>query len=727
MELFFFFLFAFACLFFFFKNPRRKPINPSDFFLSLYIKNPDFSCTDNLLQSKEGLALQEGKRKQILQLEKNRILRAASGLILPFLLCLCTYSFFTPLFSRWNQGFQDLVLQETVTLEILSGIDPLAKTTWTLSTRHPTEIYLQPENLLLLQVSSPFATVMSLTLQNKKNGDLLQSFQMNPSNQTPHRQSLSFSMTESAQLSLPELSKSPYAYVTILAPVLPVVTLSTAEKIGKEWLDTRPLALSIRVDSPHPLHAISLQITTPDQTLVEPIQNFTFDQNTLSYVLPYKFFAESFLHEEQSDIELVALAEDFSSPTPAIGKSKPIKITFVSSYSRYQKTLQELAKVKEQVDGLVEKNETKVPDELIDLVQKVRAVSEEAPFFDVSDRGWLQHTAHRFSEFKKSPPTFSLLYDLSQEITLFLDEHEFSDDRQRDRDFFVAAHSLSQLLSKGTASESTLQHVFHRTDEFLQNRYKRWERRVGRLTPAYPVPTWEKIKTHTIEDQLRSVLQAAPANRQAILADLTVVYRTWIEELEKAEDAQRADQEKKREEGLVSARNELREIQQMQGEISTALNRADQQALEHLTQSWPSVQAKETQAIQATKRLAKKIKPFSTPAAERLQVAAEAMERTLEKGDAKAFSAAESYSHLANRILRQAKNASQEGSKSRKRKQSQGGKYHGQSIHGGDMDLRHAYRVDERYREALLRELQEQDYTPQEQQLIDPYLRKMIR
>lgn len=714
------FSFLLFSVFFYFSKPRfRKKPSSAQLQFFLHIKNPSVSSLD--------VYLQEEVQKNVLRFEKERLFSALRGLIIPIFLLFSILIPVASLFSAWGQAWKVLVLQEVVSLEIPSGVDPLQPAHWRLSTGSPPLILLQSENLLVLQIKTPGASPLSISLKKPKNQEEIQSIQMMPVDVSLHTQALSFSITESADLLIPELSKKPYAHFQLAAPLIPIVTLTVMEKAGQEHIDTQPLALSIQVDSTRPLHALSLQVTTSDQTIVDPVQTFTSDQALLSYVGSHNFFAESFLHEERGEIELVAVAEDFSSPTPAVGKSKPIKITFVSAYSRYQKTLRELSKVKEQVDMLVEKNETHIDKNIIDLMQQVHTLSKEAPFFDAPDRHWLEQSAKKFQNFSVQRPDFSSLYDLSQEITHFLDEHEFSDDRDRDRDFFVAAHSISRLLSQRSTQEITLQHVIQKTDAFLQNRYARWDVRVHRLSPAYSVGMWEKIKTHILETQLREILVVPHAKRQVVLSDLTDTYRAWIESLEKAEDAQRESQEKKREEGLVSARNELRDIQQLQGEISTALDRAEQQNLDKLTLSWPSTLAKETQATQATKRLAKKIRPLSPPASERLQVAAEAMEHTIQQGEAHQFTEAESFSHFANRLLRQAKNASQEGTKSTKKKRAQGGTYHGQPIHGGDMDLRHTYRVEEQYREALLRELQEQEYTPQEQQLIDPYLRKMIR
>lgn len=715
-----FFFFLLFSIFFYFSRPRFRK-NPSSAQLQffLHIKNPSVSSMN--------FSLQEEIRKKTLQFEKDRLVSALRGLIIPLLLVSTILTPVASLFSDWGQAWKALVLQEVVSLEIPSGVDPLQPASWRLSTRSPPLILLQAENLLALQIKTPGTSPLSVSLKKPKNQEEIQSFQMTPMDVSLHSQTLSFSLTESADLLIPELSERPYAHFQLAAPLIPIVTLTTTEKAGQEHIDTHPLALSIQVNSTRPLRILSLQVTTSDQTIVDPVQTFASDQALLSYSGSHNFFAESFLHEERSEIELVAVAEDFSSPTPAVGKSKPIKITFVSAYSRYQKTLRELSRVKEQVDALVEKNETKIEKNLIDLMKQAYSLSKEAPFFDAPDRHWLEQAAQKFQSFSTQKPDFSSLYDLSQEITHFLDDHEFSDDRDRDRDFFVAAHSISQMLSQRLTQETTLQHVIQRTGAFLQNRYARWNVRVHRLSPAYPVEMWEKIKTHILETRLREILAVPPAKRQFVLSDLTDTYRNWIEALEKAEDAQRESQEKKRKEGLVSARNELRDIQQLQGEISTALDRADQQNLDKLTLSWPSTLAKETQATLTTKRLAKKLLPLSPPASERLQAAAEAMEHTIQHGEAHQFTEAESFSHFANRLLREAKNASQEGTKSTKKKQAQGGAYHGQPIHGGDMDLRHTYRVEEQFREALLRELQEQEYTPQEQQLIEPYLRKMIR
>ena len=65
-----------------------------------------------------------------------------------------------------------------------------------------------------------------------------------------------------------------------------------------------------------------------------------------------------------------------------------------------------------------------------------------------------------------------------------------------------------------------------------------------------------------------------------------------------------------------------------------------------------------------------------------------------------------------------------------RRKRSQSNKYYGNQIVGGDIAIQREYNVDRRYREDIIEEVQKSqdaNLDTEDQQLLDNYLRQVIR
>ena len=65
-----------------------------------------------------------------------------------------------------------------------------------------------------------------------------------------------------------------------------------------------------------------------------------------------------------------------------------------------------------------------------------------------------------------------------------------------------------------------------------------------------------------------------------------------------------------------------------------------------------------------------------------------------------------------------------------RRKRSQSNKYYGNQIVGGDIAIQREYKVDRRYREDIIEEVQKSqdaNIDTEDQQLLDNYLRQVIR
>ena len=115
----------------------------------------------------------------------------------------------------------------------------------------------------------------------------------------------------------------------------------------------------------------------------------------------------------------------------------------------------------------------------------------------------------------------------------------------------------------------------------------------------------------------------------------------------------------------------------------------------------------------------------------RVQAAAEAMEQVLEAGGAADYRSAEAAADLAGRMLRQADSAAQQSQQKRRsrgrRRRVTGDNYYGQSVVGGDLEIKREYQVDRRYREDILQEVQTSGYDEENRALLENYLRHVIR
>ena len=252
------------------------------------------------------------------------------------------------------------------------------------------------------------------------------------------------------------------------------------------------------------------------------------------------------------------------------------------------------------------------------------------------------------------------------------------------------------------------------------------------------MPQWVEIKNKqpfisALNQVQKNTRQETQNNQTASLTTLSTSvsrYRQFINDLEALEDKKREQRDQARQQGLADAQDELRNLQKEQGKISELLDQALTQKREDLEQKWPIARFKEKSNVSETKKLEQKMKMLAPEAAYRIAYAAESMDQTLTHGDSQDYVQAESAADLAGRLLRQALKESQgqgQNSKPRKRRHVSGDNYYGQSVFGGDIEIKSDYRVDHRYREDVLDGAKEESYDKDEQILLDRYLREVIR
>jgi hypothetical protein len=562
-----------------------------------------------------------------------------------------------------------------------------------------------------------------------------------PGSNEPTRFSISFAVAEPVDLFIPQLEGDrPLARLKVRQLPIPKVTLSSATDLEDPWPDDQPLNLRIKVEAENPLQLVRLLIKSGSRVSKELVANVMAEDRT-ELVTDYRLVLETYVESDLAQVEIVAEAIDRAVPTPLAGYSEPLRINTASAYGRYRATLQTLRELKQQMDDALGKKTDQLPKEALEQARKAAGQSEKSPFFDGLDRVQIHRFENKVEELA-AQPGFEGMLDLAQQLNDFLFEHEILDDRERDRDFFVASRSLSRLVEEEFKKRPVaIKTVTDRMKRFLDDRQQRWEKRVERLAPEQRPPQWETLRTEQpfhksmervqeLDDRARTDPKAR-SEQMAELSKTVVDYRAWIEDLEAREDREREEEERQRQEGLASARNTLRELQQRQGEVSAELDRAGERTKEQLDEQWTSTRMKQNANAKETKRLESQMRALAPNAGARIEAAHEAMEATLKAGDEGNYALGESSSDLAGRLLRQAERAASQSQQKRRsrgrRRRVTGDNYYGQSVVGGDIEIKREYQVDRRYREDILDEIQDANLDEEQRALLENYLRQIIR
>lgn len=627
-----------------------------------------------------------------------------------------------------------------MTLEIIDGAAPskekgkLPPTSYSLSTLNPPTIDLIPSNMLKLTIVKVDAdqTPPSIALQSKGSNAPL-TIQMSPAGtpgQTGNIWAAEFSAAETSDLIIPSVSSKPVALLQVQELPIPKVQLSLEGPSRDPWPDHEFLPLAIRVSSVHALDKVRLNIIAKGKTSQESVLNISGTTTTVS--TSYKLNLQPWMEEDIVEFDIVAEAIDRADPAPLTGKSAPLHIKVASAYGRYRGTLETLKKVKSLVDD-ARSGGNPFPKDAAPTMQSAIQQSENTPFFDGIDRGELARLQQKINEAASQPNTTKTA-ELSDDLGNFLLEHEMLNDRERDRDFFIAVRSFSRVLDmQNPERASQSKYLTGRLVQFLDERYRRWTLRVQRLGSSFEPSSWPKVLRekpfHKAIKDAGSDADLNPKKSQSHLSRVASEYRAWIEELETKEDQMRAKMEQERQQGLANARNDLKEIQQRQDQISASLDRAPQQSAEDLAQKWGPTRSNENSNIKQATSLLSRLRSLSPTAGERLEAAVEAMDLTLKKGEASQWAEAEGAADLAGRLLRDADQAASKSQKQQdrgRRRKTGGDDYHGTSI-GGQVEIKSEYRVDPRYREDILRDVENEMGSEENKNILDGWLREVVR
>lgn len=730
------FFFSFITLLISGKTKPLKKIKQQD--LVLYLDMHNKQTRDSIFQqnlSKEWQKLLSKHLKAVRKKLQHSTLQTVKTLLLPVVALILLH---LQTKSSWSYLIKEAYLianppQKIAQLTVLKGQSKLQQNVLTLkkNTTHILEL-LSPNLMEIIINDHTLEQVPFALLKNPQDNSIYQTFQMQTKKSTSYV--LKFSTTKNLDLYIPVIDEQ-NKLVTLRTKSLenPQVRLSSTYAIYDSWPDENPLDLQIQVDAKNYLQEVNLIIGVYDKEHKELVAKIKAE-NIQQFSTKHTLLLEPYMDQDFAIIEIIAEAIDRSLPTALVGYSNPLRLEVTSAYGRYQQALQTLHEVKQIIDQSIATRTPQVKKSAVDLIKKTKKQSEETPFFDSLDRYDIREMEQGITNYQKNQASMAKIHKLSNKINNFLMEHETLDDRARDRDFFVAARGLAKAIAESSKSlDTNIESITASIHHFLQERQERWKIRVERIKEKKEIPHWSEIINNKPFQQDMLKIEEQVNNKrtdQALQALVQAVsfYQEWLNELEQAEDKQREQLKQEMEKQLVSIREQLKNLQKKQSEISSLLDQSENKSNEQLTENWPITRLKQNSNIKNTKKLGDKLNSLVPNAGLRLEFAGEQMQKTVEKGNEKQFIQAETHSDLANRLLRE---ASQESMKKQKQQRSRrrrlGRKYHGRAIYNSDINLIREYQVNRKYREDILDEVQESDYTEKNKKILDNYLRRIIR
>jgi hypothetical protein len=682
-----------------------------------------------------------------------KISASASQLVAPVILCLAFAANATTVMGNSWQVVGNIInsFSAGARLHVVKGqLESQTSKVFELKSSRIAEVEVNEDNLIEIELTAANEfnfdpeVVLRYPKKSIKEG-VYQSFRMLPQRRNGDlvRYSLKIVVQEPLDLYLSTISTTkPVATLKVKKLPVPEITIAfTTEPIEDPWPDDRPINISVKVAAENPLQTVSLLIKSGKRQSRELVLNIMAENRHAAETV-YSLVLEPYIESDFASVEIMGEAVDRGLPRSLVGFSEPLTLNTVSAYGRYRLVLQKLRELKTSIDQSLSK-QISLAEQANDIAENAAAQSDDSPFFDALDRIELERfrrsTAAIVSSFDGKD-----LVQLSSELNEFLLDHEAIDDRERDRDFFVALRGLSRVVEKSPKDRTIKASVLtDRVKEFLDDRRQRWALRIKRIPPELVPAQWRTIEQekpfHRAMDRVKADAGQIKTIDRALgqLSSTTSDYRKWITELERVEDQSRRQKEQQRQQGLANARDRLKEIQKQQGKISQQLDRAAERDQQKLADEWPSIKMMEKSNINQTASLENQLRALSPQASERIKVALEAMEITVSSGNDKKFTQSESTADLAGRLLRQADSAARKAQRQkaggRRRRRVSGDNYYGQSVVGGDIEIRREYQVDSRYREDVLNDVQSLLESgavggeSAERQLLEDYLRNVIR
>ena len=603
------------------------------------------------------------------------------------------------------------------------------------------EFNLLEQNRIEIRVVSG-RPIKPYVIVQPKGAGLKQTFRLSPAKSDDARDAqwvhaITFNVEDDADLFLSSVSTdTPVASINVKRLPVPRVAIKPTMPLEDPWPDERPFPLEIDVEAENPLQLVRLRIRSEGQTHEELVRDI-LAKDKYELKTQYSLLLSSYVQQDVATIEIVAEAIDRALPNPLIGRSQPLVIRTASAYGRYRETLSTLREIKSVLDEAREQQKETLDPALKEMMNKASQQAQRSPFFDSLDRHNLRRIQQDVAMLLEKMDSYRLL-DVSEKLNNFLAEHETLDDRERDRDFFVAARSLSRLLEKKVLERPIESRtVLDRLKKFLDERQRRWQIRTSRLNPLDVPEEWDSVSKGQFQKEMDKIadLSTNDEGTEKALQNLSEVvadYKQWTQNLEAAEDKARRAAEQQRQQGLADSRKTLRELQKRQSKVSSGLDRSAQQQESALKSKWSSLRMEQNANIKQTGSLEAQLRSLSPEAAERIKAAREAMNMAVSAGNEDSFIQAESASDMAGRLLRQADSAAnrsqRKSQRSGRRRRVASDQYHGSSVVGGDVEIKREYQVNRRYREDVLDEVSRARATEgRDKELLENYLRKVIR
>jgi hypothetical protein len=730
---------------------RVKAPNEKSLLTYLEISFPNIAVSAfKLKQPEPSNHVWQGPLSQILEEYKKRLQHLLSirmsQLVIPALLCILSSQVSSGEINSVLKGVQTVVtkLSSGVELTIVKGrIEDKQASLYKLSSGNPVKIELLDQNMIEIKLISDAGKSPFVKLKPIDSSGAEQTFRLTQSLEKLDNKALGiyiarFAVSKSSLLYVSSISiREPAAEITLQRLPVPIVNLKAEDNTEGLWPDEKPLSLRISAKGENPLAQIRLVIKTGDQDFNELVTSI-MAKDRYDIEVPYSLLLESYVRQDIADVEIVAEAVDRAMPMPLLGRSNPLLIRTASAYGRYRATLNLLKTIKTDLDQIQSIENQLLPSQLNEKMEEAFNKSQSSPFFDGLDRFTLRQIKSDMKSLTRQASRAKTL-SVAEKLNQFLFEHETLNDRERDRDFFVAARTLSRLIEEEKSKRKvSVETVSARMQTFLDERLSRWRLRVGFIGDENAPKAWKSIKQKSFQKQLGDIQQKSKKDDTLgalnKLSGLVSDYKKWIESLEKKEDEFREKMAEQKRQGIANARNALRKLQQAQGKVSQKLDRAAAKKVEELKENWPSTRMEQNGNIKGTRQLEAQLKSLSPMAAERIEAARKSMQVTVESGNQDNFPIAESSADLAGRLLRQADSAAQRSMQQNqnrgRRRRVASDQYFGSPVAGGDVEIRQDYSVNPRYREEIIddvRRLKSSQEKPKKDRLLEDYLRQVVR
>ncbi|MDE3270208.1 MAG: hypothetical protein OYH77_08005 [Pseudomonadota bacterium] len=692
---------------------RSKPLSADELLLQMdmdYEPSP-YQAPDKQEFSRQKLQAMQTNSKDLLKRRGCSELQQFSQLLLQIAaLIVCCSAVFMSAGITFAQ-LLPLPIHSQITLQILpdSKVKPL-------STKQTATIPINSDNLVRITVQASALTAPPLlSLRQPDEAEFFQEVLFSRTDEGIYQ--LTMRIEQTAELLINSLHQGKVlARFELIPPTLPQVQMNFASKIATPHPDDSPIALMLVVSSRSALANVELEISSATgETQHELVHQFSGNAKH-SLATTYQTVLEPYVEADYTEVMLVAVATDRNGSQ---GRSEPLTVQLVSAYGRYLHTLKTLRTLKTKLDEKIANQHGVSNDELVALMRVANQQAQASPFFDVRDRNTL---VELYDTLRRAQQKTELLL-VAEQLDLFLLEHEMINHRERDRDFFVAMHRLAWAKN----SKKDLKPMLDKIGKFITERRRIWQQRVELLPDTQKPPNWSMIKRERPFMQALGKLRRTPSDEQ--LSATVNAYQSWISELEEHEDKvrQRVQQEVQRK--VSAAQRQLKAMQKRQASISKALDKADQQSQTSLHQNWTTSRRQQNSNIKQAKRLHSQLAQVSRLAAMRMAAATQAMQEVKTCGDEQKFVCAESKSDLAGRLLHQTNNATRSRllRHQRQARQVVGGNYFGQAITSGKIELQRDYKVNRRYREDILEQIQNSNLLEKHPDLLDSYLRKVLR